>query len=417
MQKTFLAIIKEESLRVKVIWVLGLLALTRVIASIPLPGVDTEKLANFLAGNQLFEYLSLFSGSGFSTFSVTLLGLGPYITASILVQVGSMVFPELKKLMHEEGELGRKKITQYTRLITIPFAFLQGFALMKILQSQGILTANTPYDIFLNLLVMTAATLVLMFIGEKITEFGIGNGTSLIIFSGIAAAMPGKVSQLYATFDATNLPLYTVLFLLGVIVVGFVVFINEAERRVAITYARAYGTQQNLDTHLPLKVNQAGMIPIIFALALFTMPQFIAQYLATSSVVYLNTVGTYINAFFANQYLYMVVYFLLVFFFTFFYTSVVVEPEEISKNLHKRGAFVPGIRPGENTSEYLAGIITKITFVGAAFLGLVAVLPIGLQAVTGIQALAIGGTSVLIAVSTALETYKKVEAQATLTEY
>jgi preprotein translocase subunit SecY len=205
--------------------------------------------------------------------------------------------------------------------------------------------------------------------------------------------------------------------LLGVIVVGFVVFINEAERRVAITYARAYGTQQNLDTHLPLKVNQAGMIPIIFALALFTMPQFIAQYLATSSVVYLNTVGTYINAFFANQYLYMVVYFLLVFFFTFFYTSVVVEPEEISKNLHKRGAFVPGIRPGENTSEYLAGIITKITFVGAAFLGLVAVLPIGLQAVTGIQALAIGGTSVLIAVSTALETYKKVEAQATLTEY
>lgn len=417
MQKTFLAIIKEESLRIKVIWVLGLLALTRVIASIPLPGVDTEKLAAFLSNNQLFEYLALFSGSGFSTFSVTLLGLGPYITASILVQVGSMVFPELKKLMHEEGELGRKKITQYTRLITIPFAFLQGFALMKILESQGILTANTPYDIFLNLLVMTAATLVLMFIGEKITEFGIGNGTSLIIFSGIAASMPGQVSQLYATFDATNLPLYTVLFLLGVVVIGFVVFINEAERRVAITYARAYGTQQNLDTHLPLKINQAGMIPIIFALALFTMPQFIAQYLATSSVVYLNTVGTYINAFFANQYLYMIIYFLLVFFFTFFYTSVVVEPEEISKNLHKRGAFVPGIRPGESTSEYLAGIITKITFVGAAFLGLVAVLPIGMQAVTGIQALAIGGTSVLIAVSTALETYKKVEAQATLTEY
>ena len=417
MQKTFSAIIKEKTLRTKVLWVLGLLAVTRLIASIPLPGVDTEKLANFLAGNQLFEYLSLFSGSGFSTFSVTLLGLGPYITASILVQVGSMIFPELKKMMHEEGEIGRKKITQYTRIITVPFAFLQGFALMKILASQGILTANSSYEIFLNLLVMTAATMILLFIGEKITEFGMGNGTSLIIFSGIAAAMPGKISQLYSTFDSSNIPLYLVLFILGILVIALVVFVNEAERRVPITYARAYDTQQNLDTHLPLKINQAGMIPIIFALALFTMPQFVAQYLTTSSIVSLHVLGSYINAFFANKILYMVVYFLLVFFFTFFYTSVVVEPEEISKNLHKRGAFVPGIRPGENTTEYLANIITKITFVGAVFLGLVALLPIGLQAITGLQALAIGGTSVLIAVSTALETYKKVEAQATLTEY
>ncbi len=412
-----MAIIKEESLRTKVLIVLGLLALTRVLAAIPLPGVDTEKLAGFLANNQLFEYLSLFSGSGFSTFSITLLGLGPYITASILVQVGSMIFPSVKKLMHEEGEMGRKKITQYTRIFTVPFAFLQGFALMKILASQGILTYTGTYEIFLNLIVMTAATMMLMFIGERITEYGVGNGTSLIIFSGIAASMPGSVSQLYSTFDASNVPLYAVLFILGVLVIGLVVFINEAERRVAITYARAYGSTQSLDTHLPLKINQAGMIPIIFALALFTMPQFVAQYLATSSVESLQSVGTIVNAFFANQYLYMTVYFFLVFFFTFFYTSVVVEPEEMSKNLHKRGAFVPGIRPGENTTEYLGNIITRITFVGAVFLGAVAVLPIGLQAITGIQALAIGGTSVLIAVSTALETYKKVEAQATLTEY
>jgi preprotein translocase subunit SecY len=264
---------------------------------------------------------------------------------------------------------------------------------------------------------MTAATMILLFIGEKISEYGIGNGTSLIIFSGIAAAMPGKVSQLYSVFDTSNIPLYAILLILGIVVIGLVVFINEAERRVAITYARAYGNQQNLDTHLPLKVNQAGMIPIIFALALFTMPQFAAQYMTTSSVTALHTVGSYITAFFANQYLYMTIYFLLVFFFTFFYTSVVVEPEEMSKNLHKRGAFIPGIRPGENTTEYLGHVITRITFVGALFLGLVAVLPIGLQAVTGIQALAIGGTSVLIAVSTALDTYKKVEAQATLTEY
>lgn len=417
MQKTLNAIIKESTLRTKILIVLGLLAVTRVIASIPLPGVDTEKLAGFLANNQLFEYLSLFSGSGFSTFSITLLGLGPYITASILVQVGSMVFPSVKKLMHEEGEMGRKKITQYTRIFTVPFAFLQGFALIKILSAQGILTYTGMYDIGLNLLVMTAATMILLFIGEKITEFGVGNGTSLIIFSGIAAAMPGKISQLYSTFDTSNIPLYLVLAVLGAMVIAAVVFINESERRIPITSARAYSTQQSLDTHLPIKINQAGMIPIIFALALFTMPQFIAQYLATSSVTSLHAVAGYVNAFFANQYLYMSVYFVLVFMFTFFYTSVVVEPEEMSKNLHKRGAFIPGIRPGENTTEYLGDVITKITFVGAVFLGLVAILPIGMQAVTGIQSLAIGGTSVLIAVSTALETYKKVEAQATLTEY
>lgn len=417
MQKTLKALLTEKSLQIKLLWVLGLLALTRLVASVPLPGVDVDKLATFLQGNQLFEYLSLFSGSGFNTFSVTLLGLGPYITASILVQVSSMVFPQVKKMMHEEGEIGRKKITQYTRIMTVPFAFLQGFALMKILSTQGILTYNTPYDIFLNLLVMTAATMVLMFIGEKITEFGLGNGTSLIIFSGIAAAMPGKVSNIVSTFDTAQIPLYLVLTVLFIAVIAAVVFMNESERRIPITSARAYGSSQSLDTHLPLKINQAGMIPIIFALALFTMPQFAAQYFATSSIATLVTLGTWITAFFANQWLYIVVYFALVFGFTFFYTSVVVEPEEMSKNLHKRGAFIPGYRPGEETTKYLGYVITRITFVGAVFLALVAVLPIAMQNVTGISALAIGGTSILIAVSTALETYKKVEAQATLTEY
>ena len=417
MQKTLHALLTEKSLQIKLLWVLGLLALTRLIASIPLPGVDVNKLAGFLEGNQLFEYLALFSGSGFSTFSVTLLGLGPDITASILVQVSSMVFPQVKKMMHEEGEIGRKKITQYTRIMTVPFAFLQGYALMKILSSQGILTANTPYDIFMNLVVMAAATMVLMFIGEKVTEFGLGNGTSLIIFSGIAVSMPGQVSNIYSTFDTSMIPLYLVLLTLFIAVIAAVVFVNESERRIPITSARAYGSSQNLDTHLPIKLNQAGMIPIIFALALFTMPQFAAQYFATSGIATLVTLGTYITAFFANQYLYIIIYFLLVFGFTFFYTSVVVEPEEMSKNLHKRGAFVPGYRPGEETTKYLGDVITKITFFGAAFLGVVAVLPIAMQNITGIAALAIGGTSILIAVSTALDTYKKVEAQATLTEY
>ena len=417
MQKTLLAVINDTTLRTKVLIVLGFLALTRFIAAIPLPGADTARLADFLSNNQLFEYLSLFSGSGFSTFSITLLGLGPYITASILVQVSSLIFPQIKKLMHEEGEMGRRKITQYTRLLTIPFSFLQGYALIRILASQGIVSYTSNAEIFLNLLVVTAATMLLLFIGEKITEYGVGNGTSLIIFSGIAASLPGQISQIYSTFDSSLIPLYVLLVGLSIVIISAVVFMNEAERKVEITYARAYGQQQQLDTYLPLKLNQAGMIPIIFALALFTLPQFAAQYLATSSVANLQTVGTYINLFFSNQYLYMAVYFLLVFAFTFFYTSVIVEPEEMSKNLHKRGAFVPGIRPGENTTSYLAHIVSRVTFVGAVFLGFVAVLPIGLQAATGIAALAVGGTSVLIAVSTALETYKKVEAQATLSEY
>jgi preprotein translocase subunit SecY len=417
MQKTFKTLFTDPTLRVKMLIVLGLLALTRVIASVPMPGVDPARLADFLNNNQVFEYLALFSGSGFSTFSIALLGLGPYITASILVQVSTMVFPAMKKLMHEEGEIGRKKMTQYTRMLTIPFALLQGFGLIKLLGSQGVVSVQGAYAIALTLAVVTAATMILLWIGEKITEQGLGNGISLIIFSGIAASMPAKVSQLSAVFDPAQIPLYIALAVMAVIVIALVVFISEAERRLDITYARAHGAVQQLDTYIPLKLNQAGMIPIIFALAMFTMPQFLAQILVNSPVEALKSVGTIVQAFFANTWLYISVYFFLVFGFTYFYTSVVVEPEEMAKNLHKRGAYVPGLRPGDSTSSHIAHIVSRITFVGAVFLGLVAVLPIAMQSLTGISALAVGGTSVLIAVSTALETYKKIEAQATLLEY
>jgi preprotein translocase subunit SecY len=417
MQKTLKTLFTDSSLRMKVLYVLGLLAVTRVIASVPMPGVDTDRLASFLANNQVFEYLALFSGSGFSTFSIALLGLGPYITASILVQVSTMVFPAMKKMMHEEGEIGRKKMTQYTRMLTIPFALLQGFGLIKLLGSQGVVNIQGMQAIALTLLVITAATMLLLWIGEKITEIGIGNGISLIIFSGIAASIPGKVSQISAVFDPAQIPVYIALVIMAVVIIALVVFMNEAERRLDITYARAHGSTQQLDTYIPLKLNQAGMIPIIFALAMFTMPQFLAQILVASPIEALKSVGTIVQAFFANTWLYVSVYFFLVFGFTYFYTSVVVEPEEMAKNLHKRGAYVPGLRPGESTSSYISFIVSRITFVGAVFLGLVAVLPIAMQSLTGISALAVGGTSVLIAVSTALETYKKIEAQATLLEY
>ncbi len=417
MQKTLKSIFTDATLRNKVLMVLGLLAITRVVASVPLPGVDASRLADFFSGNQIFQYLSLFSGSGFSTFSIALLGLGPYITASILVQVSTMVFPQMKKLMHEEGEIGRKKISQYTRILTVPFAYVQGFGLLKLLTSQGVLHAMGWYESFFILTVVTAATMIMLWIGELITEQGIGNGVSLIIFSGIVSSLPGKFSQLSSTFDPSEIPMYLVLIVLGLAVIALVVFMNEAERRLPITYARAHNAVQSLDTYIPLKLNQAGMIPVIFALALFTMPQFAAQVMSHSSIDIVKTVGEAIQSFFQNTWLYITVYFALVFGFTYFYTSVVVEPDEMAKNLHKRGAYVPGLRPGESTAEYIGYIVARTTFVGALFLGIVAVLPIALQTVTGIAAIAVGGTSVLIAVSTALETYKKLEAQATLLEY
>jgi preprotein translocase subunit SecY len=417
MQKTLKRILSDATLRNKVLMVLGLLAITRVIASVPLPGVDTAQMADFFANNQIFQYLSLFSGSGFSSFSIALLGLGPYITASILIQVSTMVFPQMKKLMHEEGEAGRKKISQYTRLLTVPFAYLQGFGLLKLLTSQGVLPAMSLYQSLFMLTIVAASTMIMLWIGELITEQGVGNGVSLIIFSGIAAALPGQFMRIVDTFDPAEIPVYIVLAFLAALVIALVVFMNEAERRLPITYARAHNAVQSLDTYIPLKLNQAGMIPVIFALALFTMPQFAAQVMSGSAIDIVKTIGEGIQSFFNNRWLYISVYFALVFGFTYFYTSVVVEPDEMAKNLHKRGAYVPGLRPGESTADYISFIVSRITFVGALFLGVVAVLPLALQSATGIAAIAVGGTSVLIAVSTALETYKKLEAQATLLEY
>jgi preprotein translocase subunit SecY len=417
MQKTLKAILTNETLRTKVLIVLGLLLLTRFLAAIPLPGVDTARLEQFLSNNQLFEYLALFSGSGFSNFSIVLMGLGSYITASILIQVAGFIYQPIKNMMKEEGEIGRKKITQWTRVLAVPFTFLQGFALMKILGNQGIITDTSLNATLLNLLVVTVGTMILLWIGEKISEQGIGNGISLIIFSGIAAALPGKFSNIYTLFDIAQAPLYIAMIILGLAIIAFVVWISEAERKLPITSARAFGQQNTENSYLPLKINQAGMIPVIFALAMFTMPQFFAQAFSTSSNVILKTISTYVNSFFGNVWLYPLVYFFLVFIFTYFYTSVVVEPKEISKNLHKRGAYIPGVRPGENTEDYIGQVVSRITFVGAVFLGVVAVLPLILQSLTGISAIAVGGTSVLIAVSTAIETYKKLYSQATLIEY
>ena len=349
-----------------------------------------------------------------------MLGVGPYITASIIMQLLTIMSPKLKALYQEEGEAGRKKFSQYSRLITLPLALVQGFSFYILLQRQGIITDIHLFNTITNVIVIAAGSILLMWIGELISEFGIGNGVSLIIFAGIVASLPTTISQLIFSFDIAQLPLYLGFILVGILITAGVVVVTEAERPIPITYARrvrgmkVYG---GISTYLPIRVNQAGVIPIIFALSILLFPQMVFSFLANLDMAYVSSISTAIVNGLSNQLIYAVIYFLLVFLFTYFYTAVTFDPDTISKNLQKSGAFIPGVRPGGMTSGYIAKILTRLTLVGALFLGAIAVLPLGMQAITGITALAIGGTALLIAVSVVLDLVKKIDAQIAMREY
>ena len=413
-------ILKDYNLRNKILFVLAVLVLFRIGSSIPIPGVDHIRLSAFLSNNQFFGLLDIFSGGGLSNLSILMLGVAPYITASIIMQLFTMIFPKLKELYQEEGEAGRQKFNQYSRLLTVPLGFLQGFGLMTMLQGQGILGQISFLDKFTNISIMIAGTMVLLWLGELISEKGIGNGISLIIFGGIVAGLPSTIQRTLFTFDPSQIPMYGLFLAIAVLIIGGVVIISEAERLVPVSYAkqvrgsRMYG---GVSTHIPLKVNQAGVIPIIFAISILLFPQMIVNLLAGLNSGAVAVLSGYILAFLNNSLVYGALYFILVFFFTYFYTAVTFDPKMISQNLQKSGAFVPGIRPGQPTSDHLARIITRITLVGALFLGLIAVLPLGITAVTGISSLAIGGTALLIVVSVVLETAKQIEAQVVMKEY
>lgn len=413
-------IFKDPDLRKKILFVLFVLVLFRIGSSIPVPGVDQARLSQLLAGNQFFSLLNIFSGGGFSNLSILMLGVAPYITASIIMQLFTMIFPKLKEMYQEAGEAGRQKFNQYSRLLSAPLAFLQGFGLLTLLNSQGILSNLSLFDRLTNVAVMIAGTMILLWLGELISEKGVGNGISLIIFAGIVASLPNIARGIVYAFDSSQIPLYVLFLAASFFIIAAVVFISEAERLVPVSYAkqirgnRMYG---GVSTHIPLKVNQAGVIPIIFAISILLFPQMIVNFLASVDNALVAAASRYITSFMNNALVYGSLYFIFVFFFTYFYTAVTFDPNNISTNLQKSGAFVPGIRPGPPTASFLAGIINRITLVGAMFLGLIAILPLGMQAVTGISALAIGGTALLIVVSVVLETAKQIEAQVVMREY
>jgi preprotein translocase subunit SecY len=411
---------KDATLRKRIIFVFAALAVFRLLAVIPIPGVDALALERFFGDNQFLGLLNIFSGGGLSNLSIVMLGVAPYITSSIIMQLLTIMSPKLKAIYQEEGEAGRKKFSQYSRLITIPLALMQGFAFLTLLSRQGIVPNLDFFGLITNVLVIAAGSILLMWIGELISEFGIGNGVSLIIFAGIVAGLPTTISQLIFTFDVSQIPLYLGFIIAGLLITAGVVVVTEAERPIPITYAkRVRGMKQygGISTYLPLRVNQAGVIPIIFALSILLFPQMILNFVANVDSQIIASVSSFILRVLENGLIYGALYFLLVFLFTYFYTAVTFDPDSIATNLQKSGAFVPGVRPGRNTSEYIGRILTRITLVGAIFLGLIAVIPLGMQAITGITALAIGGTALLIAVSVVIDLVRKIEAQISMREY
>jgi len=410
----------DKTLRNRIFFVLGTLVIFRVLAAVPIPGINATQLALFFENNQFFSLLNLFSGGGLSNLSIVMLGVAPYITASIIMQVMTLMSPRLKAMYQEEGEAGRMKFSQYTRTLTLPIAVIQGISFLMIFERQGIMPDLSLFAFGVNLAVVVAGSLLLTWIGELISEFGIGNGVSIIIFAGIVAALPTQISQTLFTFDQTQIPIYLAFLVVAVVIIAGVVIITEAERPVPVTYAKRVRGMKffgGSSTYLPLRLNQAGVIPIIFAISLLLLPQMFASFFAGSGNALLVSASNAILNAFQNLWLYGGLYFIFVFFFTYFYTAVTFDPKLIADNLQKNGAFIPGVRPGQSTMEYLGKIITRITFVGALFLGFIAVLPIVMQSVTGIQTLALGGTALLIVVSVVLDLSRRIDAQLSIREY
>lgn len=405
---------KIPDLRRKIIFTTLILIIYRIAAHIPIRGVDLTVLKSLFEGNQFLGLLDIFSGGTLVNFSVISLGLNPYINASIIIQLLTMVFPALEALS-KEGEYGRQKINQYTRYLTVPLSILQAIGMFTLLKNQGIIQEISVLNILTIIIVMSAGTIFTMWLGELITEYGIGNGISILIFAGIVARAPVVFGQTLSTFD--NQQVFSLLIFggLALVVTAAVVFINEGRRQLLVQYARRYVGGREVggsSTYIPLRVNQAGVIPIIFAVSLVMIPAFGGEYLAQLKIVPLQNLGRFLITYFQVQTVaYNVIYFLLVVGFTYFYTAVVFNPTKIAEDIKKSGAFLPGIRPGSATAAYLNYILVRITLAGGIFLGTLAILPSVASSVTGMTNFALGGTGLLIVVSVVLETAHKFESQ------
>jgi preprotein translocase subunit SecY len=414
-------IFRIKDLRYKIFYVFGMFAIFRIMANIPIPGIGTERLKEFFAGNQLFGLMNLFTGGALDNLSLVMLGLGPYITATIILQLLTMIFPQLEKMYKEEGEAGRHKFNQYGRILTVPLAILQGYSMLILFQKQQLIGALSPSLLVTSILTITAGSLFLMWLGELITEKGIGNGVSLLIFAGIVSDFPNSVRQMVATWDPSKLPAYLLFFASSLLIIAGVVLINEGRRNIPVSYAkRVRGNKMfgGASTYLPLNINPAGVIPIIFALSIMMIPGMVASFLGQMEGT-VGVVSRNVAAAFENPWFYGILYFILVVVFTFFYTAVTFDPKAISTNLQKMGGFVPGIRPGQSTASFMYFILNRVLLVGALSLGFVAIVPSIIQGITGVTVFGflIGGTSLLIVVSVVLETLRQIKAQLEMREY
>ena len=410
-------------LRNKILFTLLILVIYRLAAHIPVPGVDPDALSNFFRSNQLLGFLDLFSGGALSNFSVVAMGVYPYITAQIIMQLATGIVPALEKIVKEGGDAGRAQINRYTHLLTIPLAALSGFGQAIVLTQSNppVLTrfslTEYPLETLAIVLTLTAGTVFAVWLGELITEQGIGSGVSIIIFGGIVAGVPSRVGQMLSTN-----PVSLVFFLtITVITIVGIIFINEGHRRVPVQYGKrvrgtkVYGGQS---TYIPLRVNSSGMIPLIFAISILIFPGVIAGYLTASSISWVRDAAyVIVNAFNQNSPVYWITYFLMVIGFTYFYTDVIFSQQNLPEVLQQQGGFIPGIRPGKKTEEYLNGVVQRITLVGALFLGIVAILPFLVQDVAEQNTLLITSTGLLIVVGVVLDTMKQLQAQLVMRHY
>ncbi|HLB60983.1 MAG TPA: preprotein translocase subunit SecY [Patescibacteria group bacterium] len=411
---------RTPELRRKLYFTAFIFFIFRIFAHIPVPAIDTEQLAAFFSSNQFLALLDMFSGGTLVNFSVMALGLNPYINASIIFQLMTQVFPYFEELA-KEGEAGREKINQFTRFLTVPLAALQSIGMYVLLKNQQVIPSLDTLSLIGMIVTMTAGSMLLIWLGELITEYGIGNGISLLIFGGIVGRIPVSIFQAQTVITGENIIQFILFAGMAIAVIGGIVMVNEAVRRVPIAYAkrvRGKALYGGSSTHLPLRLNQAGVIPIIFAVSMVLLPTMLASFLGQVPNRAIASFFIRVSEIFnPNSFFYNAFYFLLVIGFTYFYTAITFNPTKIAGEIQKYGGFIPGIRPGAATAQYLNYILTRITLVGALFLGIIAVLPAVAQAITGVSIFVIGGTGVLIVVSVVLETVKTLEAQLVMRSY
>lgn len=414
-------IFKIKDLRDKILFVFGVFVVFRLMASIPMPGIDIANLKSFFDQFQLFGLLNIFTGGTLDNLSIIMLGLGPYITATIILQLLTMIFPKLEQMYKEEGEQGRQKFNQYGRILTVPLAMLQAYGMLTLLQKQGAIGSLSPAVLFSAIITVAAGCVFLMWLGELISEKGIGNGVSLLIFAGIVSGIPASIRETLVKWDPSQIPAYLLFFGMAIAIVAGVIMVNEARRNIPVSYAkRVRGMKMygGASTYLPLNVNPAGVIPIIFALSILLFPGMIANFFSGAGGI-IGSLAKNIAGFFTDPWAYGILYFLLVCLFTYFYAAVTFSPKSIASNLQKMGGFVPGIRPGDSTAHFLYYILNRVLLIGALFLGTVAVLPSIIGGVTGVTTFSFlaGGTSLLIVVSVILETMRQINAQLQMREY